>query len=75
MKNNNSLIPSHSDANELQDAVNSALSIAKSFNRSISAVSVATAITTLQTKLYLLLWDSFSCLCQPGSILPVKNVP
>lgn len=65
------MLPSHSDANELQDAVNSALSIAKSFNRSISDVSVATAITTLHTKLYRLPWDSFSCLCQPGSILPV----
>lgn len=65
-------VPSHSDAKELHDAVNSALSIAKSFKRSISAVSVATAITTLQTKLYRLLWDSFNCLCQPGSILPIK---
>lgn len=56
MNNKNILsIPSHSDANELHDAVNSALSIAKSFKRSISAVSVATAMTTLQTKLYRLL--------------------
>jgi len=45
------IVPSHSDANELHDAVNSALSIAKSFKRSISDVSVATAITTLHTKL------------------------
>lgn len=44
-------LPSHSEANELQEAVNSALSIAKSLRRSISDVSVATAIITLQTRL------------------------
>lgn len=63
--------PSHSADNWLQQAVNSAHDSATSFSLSLS-VSLTIAMIALQTRLYLLLADSESCLAQCGSIFPGK---